>query len=73
MDLCGVAWRDNGLGPQRALVAGTFPPTDPALHDGVSYVRVLGLTTRGPTLQIANPIYREVILRVLGAQVESMG
>lgn len=54
------------------IVAGTFPPMDPGFDDDVSYVRDLGLITSGPALQIANPIYREVILRVLGAQVESM-
>ncbi|MDP4506794.1 AAA family ATPase [Nonomuraea turcica] len=39
-------------------------------HDDVSYVRDLGLITRSKPLQIANPIYQEVITRVLAAQVE---
>ncbi|MFC5821430.1 ATP-binding protein [Nonomuraea harbinensis] len=48
------------------VVAGTFPHIDPAFSDDLSYVRDLGLIKQKPPLEVANPIYREVILRVLG-------
>ena len=38
--------------------------------DDVTYVRDLGLVTAGKPVQIANPIYREVIARVLSAAAE---
>jgi hypothetical protein len=38
--------------------------------DDVSYVRDLGLIAPGNPVRIANPIYREVIVRVLAAAVE---
>ncbi|MFB4263847.1 ATP-binding protein [Nonomuraea sp. GTA35] len=48
------------------IVAGTLPSMDSSIDDDVSYVHDLGLI-RGPMdLEIANPIYREVLLRVLG-------
>ncbi|WP_222709239.1 ATP-binding protein [Nonomuraea sp. C10] len=48
------------------VVAGIFPHIDPAFSDDLSYVRDLGLIKQKPPLEVANPIYREVILRVLG-------
>src|SRR5690606_17645708 len=48
------------------IMAGTLPSLDDRIDDDVSYVHDLGLI-RGPMdLEIANPIYREVLLRVLG-------
>ncbi|MEV4834688.1 AAA family ATPase [Nonomuraea sp. NPDC049486] len=47
------------------IVAGDLY-TDSALSDDLSYVRDLGLIKQKPPLEVANPIYREVILRVLG-------
>jgi len=48
------------------LIAGEIPEADPAYDDDVSYVRDLGLIKEGQPIAIANPIYREVIIRVLG-------
>ncbi|MGW4963649.1 AAA family ATPase [Nonomuraea sp. NPDC004186] len=48
------------------VVAGSFPNVDPTFSDDLSYVRDLGLVKQKPPLEVANPIYREVILRVLG-------
>ncbi|MFC4013516.1 hypothetical protein ACFOY2_40250 [Nonomuraea purpurea] len=48
------------------VVAGSLPDIDPAFSDDLSYVRDLGLIKQKPPLEVANPIYREVILRVLG-------
>ena len=53
------------------LVAGTLPANvDDVYDDDVSYVRDLGLIARGTFIEVANPIYREVIMRVLGAGFE---
>ncbi|MEO3890920.1 ATP-binding protein [Nonomuraea sp. B5E05] len=52
------------------VVAGAFPDVDPTFSDDLSYVRDLGLIKQKPPLEVANPIYREVILRVLGAPSE---
>ncbi len=41
-----------------------------AYNDDVSYVRDLGLIAPGRNIEIANPIYREVIARVLSESVE---
>jgi hypothetical protein len=43
---------------------------DPAYDDDVSYVRDLGLIARTDPVRIANPIYKEVIVRVLSSSVE---
>jgi hypothetical protein len=43
------------------------PHVDDVYEDDVSYVRDLGLIARGKFIEVANPIYREVIMRVLGA------
>jgi hypothetical protein len=48
------------------LIAGELFEADPAYDDDLSYVRDLGLIGRGDPPAIANPIYREVIVRVLG-------
>ncbi|TDC04532.1 ATP-binding protein [Nonomuraea longispora] len=51
------------------IVAGA-PYTDRHIIDDLSYARDLGLITQKPPPQVANPIYREVILRVLGDLTE---
>jgi hypothetical protein len=48
------------------LIIGDVPAADPTYNDDVSYVRDLGLVGEGRPIAIANPIYREVIVRVLG-------
>ncbi|MFI7632698.1 AAA family ATPase [Nonomuraea sp. NPDC049400] len=52
------------------VVAGSFAHVDPTFSDDLSYVRDLGLIRQGSASEVANPIYREVILRVLGAPSE---
>ncbi|GAA4531702.1 ATP-binding protein [Nonomuraea ferruginea] len=52
------------------VVAGSFPEVDPTFSDALSYVRDLGLVKQKPPLEVANPIYREVVLRVLGDLAE---
>jgi hypothetical protein len=55
------------------LVAGTLPDNvDDIYEDDVSYVRDLGLIARSKPVRVANPIYREVIMRVLGAGFEDL-
>ncbi|WP_211359874.1 ATP-binding protein [Actinocorallia herbida] len=53
------------------MIAGTFSYADDTFDDDVSYVRDLGLIAQGLPLRVANPIYREVVLRVLGGPAES--
>ncbi|MEQ4721312.1 AAA family ATPase [Nonomuraea sp. B19D2] len=53
------------------VVAGSLPDADPTFDDDLSYVRDLGLIKQKPPLEVANPIYREVILRVLGNPTEN--
>ena len=48
------------------LIAGALPEIDGTYNDDVAYLRDLGLIARCKTVQVANPIYQEVILRVLG-------
>jgi DNA polymerase III delta prime subunit len=48
------------------LIAGELSAADPAYNDDVSYVRDLGLIREERPIAVANPIYREVIIRVLG-------
>ncbi len=50
------------------LIAGEFVGNDPTYNDDVSYVRDLGLVGQGRPIAVANPIYREVIVRVLAEQ-----
>jgi hypothetical protein len=52
------------------LLAGTLPDVDPTFDDDVSYAQDLGLIAQGNPLRIANPIYKEVVVRVLAAGVE---
>ncbi len=52
------------------ILAGTWPDADAAFDDDVSYVHDLGLIKGTGKLEIANPIYREVLLRVLGNRTE---
>lgn len=51
------------------ILAGTMGSVDATYLDDVSYVRDLGLVEDRP-LRVSNPIYREVIARVLAAPVE---
>jgi hypothetical protein len=51
------------------LIAGDVMHGDD-LDDDLAYVRALGLIARGKPVQVANPIYREVIVRVLAGAVE---
>jgi len=51
------------------VLAGTLDQFDP-YNDDIQYVADLGLIAAKPPLRIANPIYREVIVRVLAANVE---
>ena len=53
------------------ILAGEAPLGD-AYNDDVQYARDLGLLARTNPLRIANPIYREVILRVLTASAEGI-
>jgi hypothetical protein len=48
------------------LIAGDLIAADPTYDDDASYVRDLGLIGQSRPLAIANPIYQEVIVRVLG-------
>ncbi|MCA2175794.1 ATP-binding protein [Nonomuraea glycinis] len=52
------------------IVAGSLPEVDLTFSDALSYVRDLGLIKERPPLEVANPIYREVILRMLGDPAE---
>jgi hypothetical protein len=52
------------------LLAGTVDVAADAFHDDVQYVRDLGLVARDNPVRIANPIYREVIVRVLSSGAE---
>ncbi|MFI5718035.1 ATP-binding protein [Nocardia sp. NPDC051750] len=52
------------------LIAGLPIDADPAFNDAVAYVRDLGLVTRTKPLRVANPIYNEVLIRVLGSGIE---
>jgi DNA polymerase III delta prime subunit len=54
------------------LIAGALPQPDGTYNDDVAYLRDLGLIARSKTVQVANPIYQEVILRVLGEHTESV-
>ncbi len=52
------------------VVAGTLPDLDP-YDDDLRYAYDLGLVAPGLPIRVANPIYREVIARVLGAKAEA--
>jgi AAA domain len=52
------------------LIVGDLPDTDGTYDDDVTYLRDLGLLATSRPIAIANPIYREVIVRVLGSRTE---
>ena len=52
------------------ILAGTLTDPDPTYNDDASYVRDLGLIAPGDPVRTANPIYREIIARVLSASIE---
>ncbi|MGH3683179.1 MAG: hypothetical protein ACRDT2_23385 [Natronosporangium sp.] len=52
------------------LIAGELTVPDPTYDDDVAYLRDLGLLAPTRPTAIANPIYREVIVRVLGSHTE---
>ncbi|MGH3282155.1 MAG: ATP-binding protein [Trebonia sp.] len=53
------------------LLAGdVLQSRDPVYDDDVSYVRDLGLIAERPPIRVANPIYKEVIVRVLTAGIQ---
>jgi hypothetical protein len=52
------------------IIAGELIGPDPTYDDDMVYVRDLGLVARDKPARVANPIYREVIVRVLGAAIE---
>jgi hypothetical protein len=54
------------------LIAGTLPVLDEVFSDDVAYVRDLGLIAVDSPIRVANPIYREVIVRVLGSGLEEV-
>ena len=56
------------LGP---LLAGELPEADAVFDDDVSYVVDLGLV-KNPPLRMANPIYREVVARVLSSPTQAI-
>jgi hypothetical protein len=51
------------------LIAGDDMPGDD-LDDDLAYVRAMGLVARTRPVRVANPIYREVIVRVLASAAE---
>jgi hypothetical protein len=51
------------------LIAGSMQGT-PSYHDDFEYVRDLGLVAENGPVRVSNPIYREVIVRVLASGVE---
>jgi hypothetical protein len=50
------------------VLAGLLTGGDMTYNDDISYVRDLGLIATKDPIRIANPIYREVIVRVLAAR-----
>jgi hypothetical protein len=52
------------------LLEGTFDAPSDTYADDVAYVRDLGLVAPDRPLRVANPIYREVVVRVLADSVE---
>lgn len=54
------------------LLAGQMMNADSTFNDDVSYVRDLGLIATTDPIRVANPIYREVIVRVLAARSSGM-
>ncbi len=54
------------------IIAGADLAGDVTFDDDITYARDLGLIAPGKHLRIANPIYQEVIVRVLGGRTEAM-
>ena len=52
------------------LMAGTHTDSEDIYSDNFVYVRDLGLIARNPPLRPANPVYREVMARVLALGIE---
>ena len=52
------------------VLAGTRSMAFDSYEDDLQYVVDVGLVAPGAAIKIANPIYREVIMRVLGSIVE---
>ena len=52
------------------VIAGAYTGAGDSYDDDMSYVRDLGLLTPSAPARVANPIYREVIVRVLSAFAE---
>ncbi|HZM80973.1 MAG TPA: ATP-binding protein [Candidatus Limnocylindrales bacterium] len=52
------------------LIAGDVQEPETTFDDDLAYVRDLGLIAQDRPIRVANPIYREVILRVLGSATE---
>jgi hypothetical protein len=52
------------------LIAGELTAADSRYDDDVAYLRDLGLLAPTRPVAVANPIYREVIVRVLGSHTE---
>ncbi len=52
------------------IIVGEVARSVPEFDNDVSYTRDLGLIAQGKELRIANPIYQEVIVRVLGDNTE---
>jgi hypothetical protein len=52
------------------LISGTDTPTVDPEYDDVSYAQDLGLLAPGIEAEIANPIYREIIVRLLTAGLQ---
>jgi hypothetical protein len=53
------------------IIAGDLLTPDLSFDDDFGYVRDLGLVARDLPARIANPVYREVIVRVLGSATEA--
>ncbi|MDX3385402.1 ATP-binding protein [Streptomyces niveiscabiei] len=54
------------------LIAGELPEEADTYADDMTYVRDLGLIAPNSPVRVANPIYKEVIVRVLGIRTESV-
>ena len=52
------------------VIAGAYTGAGDSYNDDISYVRDLGLLASTAPARVANPIYREVIVRVLSAFAE---
>ncbi len=50
------------------VLAGLIAGADATYDDDVSYVRDLGIIATNPPTRISNPIYREIIVRVLASR-----